>query len=109
MKIYLSVADNYFAYESLYKLLNQLQIQDIIICDKINEEHLHNLRGKLKLEIIKKNHLYNVLRTDIDLVFICTDGEDSQSIYLTKYCVNHRLPLVLLTNIVEPSTYLEVV
>ena len=108
MKVYLNIADTYFAYEALYKLLNQLQLQNIIISNNINEEHLKNLRGKLCLEIIKKNQLYNVLREDIDLVFICTDGEDSQSLYLTKYCVNHRLPMVLLTNIVEPSTYLEV-
>lgn len=108
MKIYLNIAKGYFAYTSLYKILSQLNIDNLIVC-KMSDEHLTELRGKYQIEVIKKDSLYNVLRTDIDMVILCTDGEDSGSIYLTKYAITHRLPVLFLTNLVESNCILEVV
>lgn len=101
MLIHLNIADEYFAYLPIYSLLNKLGDYKIIVCDSLNEEHLLEFRDKVKFEIIKKGDLYNVVRNDVDLVIIGTDGEDKHSIYMCKYCINHRIPVVLFTNLLD--------
>jgi len=106
MKVYLNISKEYFAYSALYKILRQLGLRDVVINKNVMEAHLEELRGKFNFEHLNKDLVFNLLREDIDLCVVCTDGEDKQTNFLMKYCVKHRIPMLLLTNLVEEDNCL---
>ena len=108
MNIFLSIAKDYHAYPALTKLTGQLKLDKFIISNKMNPEHLQTLRGQYELEVVNNAKLFNIIRTDVSLIILCTDGEDPASLYLTKHAILHRIPLLILSNLVDHDAILEI-
>ena len=106
MNVYLSIAKEYFVYTPMYNTLRRLNIREVLVDKVLIEDHLEALRGKFNLTNIGDGQLFNVLREDVDLCVICTDGEDPDSVFLMKYCIKHRIPMLMFTNLDEETNCL---
>ena len=106
MKILLNMSETFFAYSELVKVTEKLKINEFLMSSDTLQEHIQVLKDIYLVELVKHKDLYNVLRDEVDLAITCTDGEDTSSTYLIKYCIKHRIPILLLTNITEHSSHL---
>jgi len=98
METYLSMAENYNDFHKLFTMTDKLNLKNFIVSKHLAEEQLDIIKPKLNPKLIKNSLLFNFLRTQADLIISCTDGEDKHSIYVTKYAINHRIPLLVFTN-----------
>jgi len=108
MNVHLIVAPEYNAFNILYKTLALLKIDRVTMSRHAIQDDIKEVRHHMNVEIVKKPHVYNYLREHCDMVVVCTDGENAHATYVIKYCINHRIPILILTNLVETNTYLEV-